>query len=479
MASTRHIRNAGLTLALLAGTCAMTYAAAADDFAYGADIGWVQQMEANGYIWKNSSGVQKDILVILKEKGINAIRLRVWVNPSTDPHNGHNSIEEVAVMARRVQDAGFRVMLNYHFGDTWNSVGTQKPPAAWANYDYAQMKVALGDYVTRSMNVLKSAGVRPEWVQIGNEQNSGILGYVGSFVHQPAQMTGLLNVAYDKVKLVSPNSQVVIHLAQPQYLDRIQNFFDTYQRLGGKWDVSGFSSYPGYASVDGLVSNIDLMRQRYGKPVVLVETGGAVSAPDTTARMVTHYTAKMKAIGGQGSFYWGPEGYKLFTEYGMVAWDSVSRMPTNAMNAFLAAGAIPWGGRGYVRLRNVATGLLADGMGSTTAGAPAGQWRDSTSLNQQWEILSADGSYIRFKNRATGMFLDGMGSIANGSPVGEWPSSASWNQQWQVDTVSGYAKFKNRSTGMYIDGAGMTTDSAQLKQYTVGSATSQSWRIVN
>ena len=479
----KHVRNARIALAMLAGplagTCMMAHAANADDFAYGADIGWVQQMEANGYTWKNSAGVQKDILLILKEKGVNAIRLRVWVNPSTDPASGHNSIEEVAVMARRVQDAGFRVMIDYHFGDTWNSVGTQKPPVAWANYDYAQMKVALGDYVTRSMNVLKTAGVAPTWVQIGNEQNSGILGYVGSFAHQPAQMTGLLNIAYDKVKLVSPSSQVIIHLAQPQYLDRITTFFDTYQSLGGKWDVSGFSSYPGYASVDGLVSNIDAMRQRYGKPVILVETGGAMTSADSVARMVTYYTAKINAIGGQGAFLWEPEGYKPFTDYGMTAWDGATQMPTNAMNAFLAAGAQPWGGKGYVRLKNVSTGLVADGMGSTTAGAPAAQWHDGTSFNQQWEILGADAGYIRLKNRATGMYLDGMGAIANGSPVGEWTSSTSWNQHWLIETVNGYAKFKNRSTGLYIDGAGATTDGAQIKQYGAGTALTQSWKVVN
>ena len=51
-------------------------------FANGADISWLSEMEANGYVFKDNSGNQKDCLEILKEKGINALRFRVWVNPS-------------------------------------------------------------------------------------------------------------------------------------------------------------------------------------------------------------------------------------------------------------------------------------------------------------------------------------------------------------------------------------------------------------
>jgi len=49
----------------------------------GADVSWVTQMEASGYVWYNSSGVQQDVFTILKGLGFNAIRLRVWVNPKS------------------------------------------------------------------------------------------------------------------------------------------------------------------------------------------------------------------------------------------------------------------------------------------------------------------------------------------------------------------------------------------------------------
>lgn len=50
-------------------------------FAYGADIGWLKQMEDEGVRWLDDGGKQKDALQILKDHGINAVRLRVFVNP--------------------------------------------------------------------------------------------------------------------------------------------------------------------------------------------------------------------------------------------------------------------------------------------------------------------------------------------------------------------------------------------------------------
>ncbi|KJK33019.1 arabinogalactan endo-1,4-beta-galactosidase, partial [Lentzea aerocolonigenes] len=149
-----------------------------------------------GYYWLNKSGVRQDLFTILKSYGLTAISLRTWVNPSNSPANGHCSIQETVKMAQRCRDAGMQVLLGFHFGDTWNSVGVQKPPKAWANMSYAQMRDALRRYVDDSLKLLKAGGVTPGWVKIGNEQNSGICSPVGS-VSKPSQMTGLLNGAYD------------------------------------------------------------------------------------------------------------------------------------------------------------------------------------------------------------------------------------------------------------------------------------------
>lgn len=301
-------------------------ATAATTFYKGADVSWVPQMESEGYYWRNAGGTRQDILTILKGYGLSAIRLRTWVNPA----GGHCAIPETAAMALRVQDAGMAVNIDYHFGDTWNSVGVQNPPAAWKNMSYSQMLSAMKSYVNSSMNAVKSKGVTPTWVQIGNEINSGICHPVGS-VANPAQMTGLLNAAHDEVKQVFPNAIVMIHLAQPQKYSSMQTFYSAFTGHGGKWDMNGFSSYGSASLAASIVGNMKSISNAYSKPYMQVEFGGPVNKVSSTETTLKTYLTALKNDGGQGLLYWEPE-----VGYGNGAWNTSTHEPTAIMNGFTA-----------------------------------------------------------------------------------------------------------------------------------------------
>src|SRR6187431_1025889 len=90
-----------------------------NSFAKGADVGWLPQMEATGYQFYDADGTKKDCLQLLKDRGMNTIRLRVWVNPSNDKASGHCSPAETVVMAVRAQKMGMRIMIDFHYSDTW------------------------------------------------------------------------------------------------------------------------------------------------------------------------------------------------------------------------------------------------------------------------------------------------------------------------------------------------------------------------
>lgn len=77
---------------------------AQDLFAKGADVSWLPQMEATGYIFKDLDGNPKDCLEILKSLGMNTIRLRVFVNPNDDKINGHCSKQETIDMSLRAKN---------------------------------------------------------------------------------------------------------------------------------------------------------------------------------------------------------------------------------------------------------------------------------------------------------------------------------------------------------------------------------------
>lgn len=324
--------------------------ASAQAFAKGADVGWLQQMEATGYVFYNDQGVAQDCFQILKAKGINSIRLRVFVNPSNDKASGHCSPAEVVTMAKRAQALGFRLMIDFHYSDTWADPGKQAKPAAWASHPFSQLLTDVYAHTLSVMKMLKAQGVQPEWVQIGNEIPNGMLWPDGQLSDKPAlnhpeQLAQLINQGYAAVKAVSPASKVVVHLDRGNDGALYRAFFDRLTANHGQYDVIGLSYYPYWlkqdyaASIGNLRSNLNDMASRYGKEVVVAEVGGDYTAPQNTYDMLVAVLNAVRAVPngkGLGVFYWEPEGAKPWSGYQLGAWNDDGK-PTKALDAFLAA----------------------------------------------------------------------------------------------------------------------------------------------
>src|ERR1700735_3150563 len=96
---------------ILAGLINPLFAGDAKPLARGADVGWFSQMEAEGTPFYDANGKAADCLKIIQGEGINAIRLRVWVNPA----DGWCGKDDVVKMARRAAAMGFRIMIDFHY----------------------------------------------------------------------------------------------------------------------------------------------------------------------------------------------------------------------------------------------------------------------------------------------------------------------------------------------------------------------------
>lgn len=313
-------------------------------FAKGADIGWLPQMEATGYKFYNDKGVEQDCFQILKDHGINTIRLRTWVNPTNDKASGHCSKDETVAMAVRAQKWGMRVMIDFHYSDSWADPGKQRKPKAWEGHDFAQLLKDVYDYTFAVMMALKENGITPEWVQVGNETASGMIYPEGSTANWDS-LAELINSGYDAIKTVSPATKVILHIDQGNNNERFKTWFDNAKLHDAKYDVIGLSYYPYWLegkpdytlSIDDLGNNLNDMAARYGKEVMVVEVGGEDTKVQNTYDMLVAVQKKVKAVPngkGLGVIYWEPEGARSWSDYGLSAWGNDGK-PTKALDAFL------------------------------------------------------------------------------------------------------------------------------------------------
>src|SRR5215469_15501151 len=118
----------------------------------GADVSWVTQMEDSGFNFYDSAGAPMECMQLLKSLGMDVIRQRVWVNPATR----YNGTADVVAKAVRAKNLGMRVMIDFHYSDTWADPGHQTTPAAWSGLGFPAMADTLGRYTTAVMDSLQA-----------------------------------------------------------------------------------------------------------------------------------------------------------------------------------------------------------------------------------------------------------------------------------------------------------------------------------
>jgi len=314
-----------------------TPAAAPGGFAKGADISWVTEMEAAGYEFHDRSGARRDLFAILKDEGMDAVRLRIWVNPA----DGYSGIADVVAKARRARAAGMRIMLDFHYSDSWADPQQQTKPAAWAGLAVPQLAAAVAEHTRSSLAALRDAGITPEWVQVGNETRDGLLWPEGRASASMQNYALFVNSGYDAVKSVYPAAQVIVHVDNCHDGARLRWNFDGLRANGARFDMIGLSSYPTTAKGMGwqaataaCLANLNEAAARYGKPVILSEVGVPWDHPEGKA-IIADLIAKARAVDrgqARGVFYWEPEAYR-WKGYSMGAFDQAGR-PTAVMEAF-------------------------------------------------------------------------------------------------------------------------------------------------
>ena len=334
----------------------------------GADIGWATEYEADGQYFYNKDGERRECSELMKELGLDALRFRVWVDPSK--HGNWNGREDLLVKASRARDLGMAIMIDFHYSDFWADPKKQNIPASWSGKSYEEIRELLAEHTRDVLQMLKDNGIKPRWVQVGNETSNGflwtvrgdqwgdpvpdslgrvtILESVGHLRNNPQQYSGLFAAGYDAVKSVFPKAEVIVHLDNGFDQALYDSNLDTLAKYGARWDMIGMSLYPYWALDSGLetdeeeaithcIENINHVWEKYRTPVMLVETGFEVdeSRPEVMEKgrdQLRRIIRESRATGHcRGIFYWEPECRP--DRYKLGAFGSDGR-PTAIMDGF-------------------------------------------------------------------------------------------------------------------------------------------------
>jgi arabinogalactan endo-1,4-beta-galactosidase len=315
------------------------------DFLFGADLSYVNQVLDYGGTFKVSGAVTNPYK-IFKDNGTNLVRLRLWHNPvwtkevyGEDGTQLYNDILDVARAIEASKQQQLKVMLDFHFSDTWADPGNQKIPAAWQDIrNITVLRDSVYNYTTKTLNYLKSRSLLPEYIQVGNETNCGML-YTNAPVGFPAcngcngqwsNLRTVIKAGIQAIRDVAPDTKIILHVADPVNVDW---WFTNVINAGevNDFDVIGFSYYPLWHTGVPLLqvsNNIAAFKSKFGKDVMILETaypwttvgndsytnlfGGQTALagyPYTNAGQLAIMKALTQEVidgGGIGLIYWEP-----------------------------------------------------------------------------------------------------------------------------------------------------------------------------
>lgn len=340
-------------------------------FFYGADLSYVKEMEDCGAIYKDENNQPKDAYQIFKDAGANLVRVRLWHNPTW---TNYSNFTDVKKTIRRAKEQGMKVLLDFHYSDTWADPSKQEIPAAWL--PQLNNAEALGNllynYTHTTLTELVNANLQPDIVQVGNEINGMILQQ--GDLQWPINWTrnsSLINKGIKAVRDVASQTnntiEVMLHIAQPE--NGLWWFEQATANGVTDYDWIGLSYYPIWSeyTLDNVRNPLNTLIQAYNKRLMVVETAypytlqnldpannilgqsALINGYPATQLGQFNYLKKLKEeienAGGEGLIYWEPAwvSTNCNTLWGQGShWDNATlfdenNKPTLGMNFYNAS----------------------------------------------------------------------------------------------------------------------------------------------
>ena len=267
----------------------------------GGDISLLPSYVENGAkYYEHGGNAIADPLAFFKAEGMNAMRVRLFHTPAnastTEKGEGvKQDLAYVTRLAKRIKEAGMKLMLDFHYSDSWADPAKQWLPKAWAGLSESDLQDSIYNYTKHALTTLTKAGAVPDFIQTGNEISYGMdwgtdagnakYCYPSSPAANWDRFAALLRRATAACREVCPAATIILHTERVSANTSLQkdnagyaalaNFYNKMQGYAIDYDIIGLSYYPYFhgalGELDGAVSQLE---KRYpGKDIMLVETG--------------------------------------------------------------------------------------------------------------------------------------------------------------------------------------------------------------
>ncbi len=217
------------------------------DFIRGVDISSVISLEKSGVVFKDYDGTVKDIFAILKENGVNYIRVRLWNDPFTKDGKGYgggnNDLATAIAIGKRAAKYNMPVLIDFHYSDFWADPSKQMVPKAWKGMNVNDRSDMLYKFTYDSLKKLIKSGVNVGMVQIGNETTGYFCGEK-NWLNISKLMKAGSKAVRDISKKENKNIKIVLHFTNPEKAGEYLHYAQILKHNNVDYDIFASSWYP-------------------------------------------------------------------------------------------------------------------------------------------------------------------------------------------------------------------------------------------
>ncbi|MCD8344848.1 MAG: glycosyl hydrolase 53 family protein [Oscillospiraceae bacterium] len=241
----------------------------------GVDVSSLISLEKSGVVYYNADGEEEDLLAILKDAGVNYVRVRVWNDPYAEgkektPENSYGGgvcdLEYTCEIAERCAELGLTLYVDFHYSDFWSDPSRSYAPKEWADYTLEEKEAAVAEFTTEALERIAATGVDIGIVSVGNETNSYLAGESGN-----ENIAKLIAAGCEAVREFDDSILIAVHFTSPDPTT-YYGYANMLAAVGADYDIFASSYYPfWHGTLENLTESLNAVAQSFGKLTMIAE----------------------------------------------------------------------------------------------------------------------------------------------------------------------------------------------------------------